>query len=176
MKRHFKVKTAEFSEDGKYRYVLTRIWNDTRPFAMCIGLNPSRADAEKDDTTISLLVNCLDALGFGGLKMVNVFAYITPHPKELDVVDPFVGNEHWIVTTAYTCQAVIFCWGNFKQVIGFDEALMEKFPDALCFGINLNGSPWHPRAMTYAGITASEARLEKYKTGEKWRIETQKII
>lgn len=30
---------AEFSECGKYRYKLWRIWDDKLPLAMCIGLN-----------------------------------------------------------------------------------------------------------------------------------------
>jgi hypothetical protein len=43
---------AEFSPCGKYRYALWRIWDFKKPLAMFIGLNPSTADASKDDPTI----------------------------------------------------------------------------------------------------------------------------
>ena len=37
-------KSAILSADRKYRYVLTRIWDETKPTVVFIGLNPSTAD------------------------------------------------------------------------------------------------------------------------------------
>ena len=48
------AKEAHFSDCGKYRYYLMRQWSDL-PMAMVVGLNPSTADAEDDDPTISAL-------------------------------------------------------------------------------------------------------------------------
>ena len=45
-------KSAILSTDRKYRYVLTRIWDETKPTVVFIGLNPSIADEETDDQTI----------------------------------------------------------------------------------------------------------------------------
>ena len=42
-------KSAILSTDRKYRYVLTRIWDETKPTVVFIGLNPSIADEETDD-------------------------------------------------------------------------------------------------------------------------------
>lgn len=77
------LRSAEFSECGKYRYLLRREWSITqRPSVMCIGLNPSNANAEKDDPTIRILVKTLDHLGFGELKMCNLYALISSKPSK----------------------------------------------------------------------------------------------
>jgi len=43
---------ATFSECGRYRYKLCRIWDDSLPQVTFIGLNPSTADASIDDQTV----------------------------------------------------------------------------------------------------------------------------
>ena len=44
--------SAVFSQDRKYRYVLTRVWDKNKPMLVFVGLNPSIADETKDDPTI----------------------------------------------------------------------------------------------------------------------------
>ena len=48
---------AEFSKCGKYRYKLWRIWDRKLKLAMCIGLNPSKANSNKNDATINILIH-----------------------------------------------------------------------------------------------------------------------
>jgi hypothetical protein len=43
---------AVFSGDERYRYRLTRIWEVSRQQVLFVMLNPSTADADKDDQTI----------------------------------------------------------------------------------------------------------------------------
>lgn len=157
-------KGAFFSEGGQYRYQLWRIWDDTKKVAMCIGLNPSRAGADKDDPTIRLLVSSLTALGYGGLRMVNLYGLITPSPNVLFAhPDPVGANQMYIASAALACQEIIFCWGNFKGIEYRAKKMAELFPDAMCFGKNKNGSPWHPMAMMYSGMRHGEAKLIFYK-------------
>ena len=47
---------AELSECRTYRYVLWRIWDNSKPKIMFIGLNPSTADENTDDNTITRTV------------------------------------------------------------------------------------------------------------------------
>jgi hypothetical protein len=164
------IKETQFSECGKYRYLLTRIWNDELPYAMCVGLNPSTAGSkdkngnEKDDPTITRLIASLQYLGYGGLKMVNLFGLISSKPEALTAhPNPYGNNEFWISTTAYTVQDIIFCWGGFKQAEFMAKKMKATFPDAKCFGKNANGSPWHPLAMMYAGIQTNQCKLLKFK-------------
>ncbi|HDR2355042.1 TPA: DUF1643 domain-containing protein [Enterobacter roggenkampii] len=41
------IKDAIFSPCGKYRYSLSRVWDDSKPYTLFIGLNPSYADADE---------------------------------------------------------------------------------------------------------------------------------
>jgi len=50
-------KDAILSEDRKYRYVLSRIWDESKPMVVIVGLNPSTADEKDDDSTIKKCIN-----------------------------------------------------------------------------------------------------------------------
>lgn len=141
---------AEFSNDGKYRYKLWRIWDNSKPLTMCIGLNPSTANGYKNDQTISYLIKMCSALGYGGFYMMNCWAYISSKPENLknnEMSDEW--NNSAITVTASKCKDVIFAWGTFKIIKekGRDKELEEMFPNAKCFGKNKDGSPFHPLAM-----------------------------
>jgi|SRR5882672_7645717 len=157
------TRAAIFSEDKLYRYVLTRAWDSDKKTAMCIGLNPSTANGEEDDQTISRLVKSLTALGYGGLKMVNLYGLVSKDPKVLrSHPNPWGENLGYIFIAAQGCQDVIFAWGTFKEAITPSKFWIKKFPDALCFGKTKSGAPWHPLAMMYAGIKCEDAKLERY--------------
>ena len=64
-------KDAILSEDRKYRYVLSRIWDESKPLVVIIGLNPSTADEKDDDNTIKKCINFSKNWGYGGLYMLN---------------------------------------------------------------------------------------------------------
>lgn len=144
---------AMFSDDRKRRYFLWRIWNDTKKTALCIGLNPSTAKEDKNDPTIFRLNKVLSELGYGGLVMVNLFTIISPDPGIVITPDAR-DNEKFdlgmIFGQALSCQEVIFCWGDFPDIGERANKVIQMFPDAVCFGKNKNGTPWHPRALWYA--------------------------
>jgi hypothetical protein len=68
-------KSATISQCGLYRYDLWRRWDSSIPGVAFIGLNPSTADAEKDDPTIRKCVAYAKKWGFGSLCMLNLFAF-----------------------------------------------------------------------------------------------------
>lgn len=151
---------AEFSDCGKYRYKLWRIWDTTKPKAMCIGLNPSTANASKNDNTINILIRMLSKLGYGGFYMMNLFAWISSKPEDLlTCVDPIGDNESKLKEVEAMCDVVIVCWGNFKQAEERIKEVLPNYPDAKCFGVNKNGTPFHPRAMSYKGLLNSPELL-----------------
>lgn len=143
------IKGAEFSECGKYRYALWRIWDDTKPRAMCIGLNPSTADREDDDTTISNLRVLFTGCGYGGFYMTNLFALVSSNPDDLrSCPDPVKDNDKWLQEIARHCAVVYFAWGSFKQAEYRIKKVEKMFPDAMCFGKTDKGKPLHPLAAT----------------------------
>lgn len=160
---------ADFSECGRYRYMLWRIWDRSKPFVMCIGLNPSKASKTKNDNTISTLINMLSDLGYGGFYMTNLYAYITTIPAELAMIPYPVSEvdfknkntEILIKVGATLCSDVIFCWGSFKQAMWRAKQVERLFQGAKCFGKNRDGSPFHPRALIYNG-QLKEVKLINY--------------
>lgn len=67
------VRSAEF--EGSYRLSLTRTWG-AGPTIVIAGCNPSRADADRDDPTMSREMAFANRWGFGGLVKINVYPVI----------------------------------------------------------------------------------------------------
>jgi hypothetical protein len=138
------IREAIFSDCGKYRYLLVRVWNPELKPLVCFGLNPSTANAESDDPTIKNLVRLLQNEGYGSLYMMNLFALVSPYPDDLRTCpDPVKENDDWIAKICMG-QDVAFCWGNFKQAEYRAKKVKKMFNTAKCFGKNANGSPKHP--------------------------------
>jgi hypothetical protein len=139
------IKDALFSTCGEYRYWLSRQWDETLPWVMFIGLNPSKADAVEDDNTIKRVISIAQNLGYGGVVMCNCFPYVSTKPN--DIPGTFLDkNDYHIGQWAEVCKDVVFCWGNFAIVRKHyrDKQLIARFPKALALHINKNGAPKHP--------------------------------
>jgi len=146
----FENNGAEFSECGKYRYKLWRIWDNELPIAMCIGLNPSTANSQKNDPTIIILKKMLTKLGYGGFYMTNLFAFISSKPEDLLTCDdPLGDNDNKLKEVKLLCDDIIACWGSFKQATNRIKHLYNNndFPNTKCFAISKDGNPIHPLAM-----------------------------
>lgn len=144
---------AEFSQCGRYRYKLWRIWDESKPLAMCIGLNPSTANVKKNDNTIDVLIRVLGHLGYGGFYMMNLFALISSKPEALLTADdPLGDNENKLQEVESLVKDVIVCWGAFSEAEQRIKQVLPRYPKALCFGFNKNGTPWHPRFLSYKGL------------------------
>lgn len=139
-------KDAVFSDCRKYRYQLVRIWDESLPNAMFIGLNPSTANEHTDDATIRRIQAIGRALGYGGVYMCNCFPYISTDPAKLKDFGNTLQNDFWLVQSARKCKQIFFAWGNFDIVkeTGRDKELQAMFPNAMALVINKNGSPRHP--------------------------------
>jgi hypothetical protein len=136
---------AIFSEDRKYRFVLWRIWNYSKPKIMFIGLNPSTANETDPDNTISRLVGLVKKWGYGGFYMLNLFTYITPHPEELiNCSNPLLLSNEYLLEYSEKAEIIVFAWGNFKQAKERAKEVISMFPDAFCIIKNKDGSPRHP--------------------------------
>jgi len=154
---------AEFSECKKYRYKLWRIWDTSKPKAMCIGLNPSTANDKKNDSTINILIRVLKHLGYGGFYMTNLFAWISSNPQDLLICEnPLGDNDVKLKEVEAICADVIVCWGGFKQAEERIKQVLPNYPNAKCFGVNENGTPFHPRALSYIKGMLNSPQLIDY--------------
>lgn len=140
---------ALLSPCGEYRYTLERWWNDQRrDNLVVVGLNPSTADAMQDDPTIRRCVDFADQLGFGGLVMLNAYAYRSTYPEALaDVIDP-VGpeNDRYIASVLAGVPWAICAWSDHGT--GRAQAVLRIFEEMGCeprvFGLTQRGAPRHP--------------------------------
>lgn len=140
------TRAAEFSPCGSYRYVLSRTWNDTKERLVFIGLNPSTADAQKEDPTIRKCLHFAHQEGFGGFDILNIYAYRTPYPQELfKAADP-IGPENAVFLNTYMkrAQKVALMWGQAAHQHQMVQHFLQSYPGPwYCFGENKDGSPRH---------------------------------
>ena len=139
-------RTAIFSECRTFRYSLGRIWDASGKMVLFIGLNPSYADETIDDPTIRRCIGFAKEWGFGGLSIVNLFAYCSHNPKELLKVKDPVGHENDKMLKKYISQSdkIILVWGNQGNYLKRNEKVLKLIKKPLCLKINKNGAPAHP--------------------------------
>jgi len=141
----FEDNNALFSEDRKYRYVLWRIWDRTRPMIMFIGLNPSTANENDDDPTIRRVKEFARQWGYGGIYMLNLFTFITAYPKELRESNYPTQLADWYIRVySEKSEKVILMCGSFPIAEKRLKEVKANLSESFCFGKNKNGSPKHP--------------------------------
>jgi hypothetical protein len=100
---------AVFSPDQKYRYVLWREWSGHPRRLVVIGLNPSTADATKNDPTVTRCINFAKREGCGGMIMLNLFAFRATDPGVMmEAADP-VGPENDKYILAHASRTIGSC-------------------------------------------------------------------
>lgn len=132
---------ATFSTDRRYRYRLWRRWDRSRPVVAFVMLNPSTADARNDDPTIRRCVGFARSWGYGGIEVVNVFAYRASDPRALRAVDDPAGAENGrhIRRAVGRADLVVLAWGAQASGSG-----LLSLPRARCLGLTRSGQPRHP--------------------------------
>ncbi len=141
---------AAFSACGQYRWWLERVWAPEGPRLLFIGLNPSRADARRDDPTLRRLVGFARGWGYGALEVLNLFARISPSPAVLRRSADPVGAETdaWIRRRlALWPEAPLWLgWGNQGAWQGRDRQVRVLLVGRACLqlGTTASGQPRHP--------------------------------
>ena len=139
-------KDAVLSENRKYRYLLSRTWDDTKPTVLFIGLNPSTADEKENDPTISKCVNYAKSWGYGQVLMENLFSVRSTDPSRLKYENDPIGSENdwYLQKSASAADLIIACWGNLGKLLNRDKEIISLIPNLYCLKQNKNGSPHHP--------------------------------
>lgn len=143
---------ANISTCGNFRFSLSRTWDEEKPKVMFIMLNPSTADAEKDDPTIRRCIGFAQSWGYGGLIVCNLFAWRATSPKGLEEKEfKRIGtNYHTILTEAAKVDTVVCAWGNKpvldKMLYGAPSAYIpfEVTPKLHYLELSVTGTPKHP--------------------------------
>lgn len=138
------------SENGLYRYKLVRKWDEFKPGATIVMLNPSKADMLITDRTIMNVTNFLVRNGYGSLSVVNLFAFRATDPKELkNRDDRFESlNDEYLTEAFNDAEVIIVAWtrDKFKSRKREVEKMLESFAGKIkCFSDSNGKKPRHPR-------------------------------
>ena len=136
-------KQAILSQDGKYRYQLSRIWDEEKPKLLFIMHNPSTADAIVDDATTNKVINYVKKWGYGGDYVGNLYADRIKDPKtinERNYQKDEINIQH-ISCLIRLVDKVIYCWGFNKKE---PEWLINLVDTPYCIDVSTKGLPKHP--------------------------------
>ncbi len=143
---------AILSPDGRYRYVLQRTWQPETLRLTFVMLNPSTADATVDDPTIRRCIGFARRQNFGGIRVVNLYAWRATDPRELRrAIDP-VGpdnDEHLreaLIVAREQKVPVVAAWGTHAdayRVRAVRRLAGEDYPWQ-SLGVTKDGHPKHP--------------------------------
>ncbi|MFD5882592.1 DUF1643 domain-containing protein [Streptomyces yangpuensis] len=144
------VGTAVFDTGRAHRYLLTRLWDPTRPLAVFLMLNPSTAGARHDDPTITRCLSFARRENAGGLAVVNLFTRCATDPAALkhdpEPTGPYA--DAFIDHTTAEAPLVIAAWGAYGDLHGRAEQvtgrLWRRGIGLQCFGTTNAGHPLHP--------------------------------
>lgn len=150
-----------------YRYKLWRRWDPLKPSVLFVMLNPSTADADNDDLTVTKCIGYAKRWGAGGVRIVNLYAYRTAYPSVLGealgagidiVAEPGGGvlnrNDNAIASAACDAGRIIAAWGAWSgpfqtrswQVLD----ILRRYRDVEALALTKDSHPRHPSRLAYA--------------------------
>ncbi len=156
---------ASLSSDGCYRWWLRRCLGTGEGCLFFLGLNPSRADAQRDDPTLRRLIGFTRQWGYRELLVLNLFARMSPSPAALLRVKDPIGAQNdvilhrWLTHWSRTPGMDLWCgWGvngarrdRAQMVLDAIQRLLPErrrcvpdSPHPLMLGPTASGQPRHP--------------------------------
>lgn len=169
----FESRNTIFSPCRQYRYRLSQIWDESKPILCFLMLNPSTADEVKNDPTVERCERRARTTGYGGVEIINIFAYRATDPNEMKAqIDP-VGedNDKHILEAALKAGQVICAWGKHGQHMNRGQQVLDLLLTAgvqpYCLKINGDGYPAHPLYIGY------DVEPKPYKAVRGSRFEVQ---
>ncbi|MGE8367046.1 DUF1643 domain-containing protein [Cupriavidus sp.] len=142
------------SDCEQYRYRLWREWDRTQAALGFIMLNPSTADHQVNDPTITRCLQRALAGRYGRLEVANLFPLRSTDPDALLSHPAPVGDERKadgaIMDALDRCSLVICAWGAHKAAPARAAEVLRIV--RMCgrgallhhLGLNQDGSPKHP--------------------------------
>lgn len=146
---------AIISSCEKYRYFLYRCWDPLLPQLTFMMLNPSKADAFSNDPTIRKCIGFSTKNGYGGIRVLNLFAFRTTYPKELKAAGYPVGpdSEEIYAEKIRPSDHVVFAWGANARGLQRADEMRAYFRqrDIIPWVLHelADGTPAHPLMLPY---------------------------
>ncbi len=147
--------TAVYSDCERYRYSLTRIWDPSGTRVHFVMLNPSTATEVQNDPTVERCERRARALGHGGFRVTNIFAWRDTDPRKMRAAADPIGpeNDRTILDATDWADVTICAWGTHGEHLGrgADVTNLLRATGAPLFHLGLSkaGHPKHPLYIAY---------------------------
>lgn len=151
--------SAVFSPCGTWRYRLDRDLGRTGPVVAILGVNPSTADAERNDATIRKDIGFGARLGWGHLVKGNLFAFRSTDIRGLRTAADPRGpeNDAYLEQIMREADTVVAAWGptsKLPPVLRKRWVTVSLMAERLgvplmCFGVAADGQPRHTLMLAY---------------------------
>ena len=148
--------TAVYSPCERYRYRLTRVWAPDEKRALFIMLNPSTATEVQNDPTVERCERRARALGFGGFRVTNIFAWRDTDPRHMRAAKEPIGleNDATIMESCNWADQIIGAWGthgaHLERGPQFEAMLRAAGRDVYHLGLTKAAHPKHPLYISYS--------------------------
>ena len=142
---------ALYSECLSYRYGLWRRWGDGGE-VLYIMLNPSTATELANDPTIERCQRRAVQLGFGAMRIANLFGRRATRPEDLRrAADPVGGdNDDVLRDWAARSDMILAAWGVHGAHKGRAQVVAGWLKgDVRHLGLTKQGHPRHPLYVSY---------------------------
>ena len=162
VERNLMISTSNgvYSNNNTNRLSLNITWpsSNKKKKAIAIGINPSKANDNRSDKTITTLARFLDAYGFTELTMLNLFqSYST---SQSGIVKSSTTDFNQYKEILEQADAIIIVWGlgnSYSEEKKNALSQLCNYKDKIYCISKDNKYPLHPARMSYNCI------LEKYK-------------
>jgi len=135
-------KTAVISRCEKYRYKLTRTWDEDKKKVLFIMLNPSTANHIENDLTTIRCINFAEKWGYGGIMIGNIYPFRAKRPKDLAKWSNNCGdkeykalfeNMDYVKDMSKQADLIVCAWGcNHPGIPDWVDELGDLFYLELC--------------------------------------------
>lgn len=156
---------AVFSTCGLFRYLLWRRASTTVPFMGLGMLNPSTADSDVDDPTISRGIGFAMREGLAGPLVWNLNAFRATDPADMKAApDPVGPHNNAAIDLALKLTAMtVAAWGTHGTHDGRDRAVLRRCA--------VSGARLHVLRLTKDGHPGHPLYLPKYLRPEPWEFD-----
>ena len=148
--------TATYSDCERYRYALTRTWDEQAKRVLFVMLNPSKATEVQNDPTVERCERRARALGFGAFQVTNIFAWRDTDPFKMRKATDPIGpeNDAAILAGVAWADQVIAAWGTHGAHLDrgpqMAEILHATGKPISTLGLSKHGHPKHPLYISYS--------------------------
>lgn len=147
---------AFYSDCERYRFRLDVVWDSDAPRLTIVMLNPSKATELANDPTIERCEKRAHRLGFGAMRIVNLFALRETSPRRLkaSAAPDRPENDLHIIEAAMWADTTLAAWGVHGAHAERDRHVLRGLRGTekplFSLGFTKHGQPRHPLYVPYA--------------------------